>query len=252
MIKNQLMQKQGDIFQTNYPKVSKLTKPSPVDPQIREDWKRVLLDEFSKDYFIGIKDFLVNEKKIGKVIYPPGQLIFNAFNLAPFEKVKVVILGQDPYHGKGQAHGLCFSVSDGIAMPPSLVNIFKEIQADLGMRIPLKGNLESWAEQGVFLLNAILTVQAGQPASHSQIGWQEFTDRVIGRLSELRSGLVFMLWGKFAQGKTTLIDHQKHLVLTAPHPSPYSANSGFFGCKHFSLANKYLIERGSEPIDWSI
>jgi len=222
-----------------------------VAPQIESSWKEVLDEEFQKPYFQQIKQFLVQEKKDGNAVYPPGPLIFNAFNLTSFDEVKVVILGQDPYHGRGQAHGLCFSVPDGIPQPPSLVNIFKELHDDLGIPIPRSGNLEKWAGQGVFLLNAFLTVQAGKPASHSKIGWQDFTNSVIHKLSEHRTGLVFLLWGKFAQDKEVLIDTSRHHVLKAAHPSPYSV-SGFFGCKHFSKTNEILQHEGYNPVDWSL
>lgn len=223
-----------------------------VNPQMEEGWKKILSEEFTKEYFLHIKEFLKKEKAAGKVIYPPGPSIFNAFNQTPFDKVKVVILGQDPYHGKGQAHGLCFSVQHGIKPPPSLVNIYKEIYSDLNLPIPNHGNLEQWAQQGVFLLNAILTVEAAKPASHRNIGWETFTDAVIKILSEQKKGLVFLLWGKFAQDKAMLIDSGKHHILTAPHPSPYSANSGFFGCKHFSKTNEILQKKGLEPVNWSL
>lgn len=225
---------------------------SSVNPQMEESWKRVLAQEFSQPYFTSLKNFLVAEKQAGKKIYPPGPEIFHAFNATPFSQVKVVILGQDPYHGKGQAHGLCFSVSRGIKPPPSLVNIFKEIQSDLGLPIPRHGNLEYWAKQGVFLLNAILTVQANLPASHQGKGWETFTDRVIQTISEERSGVVFLLWGRFAQNKSVLIDESKHHILKAAHPSPFSANNGFLGCKHFSKANALLEQQGLRPIDWSL
>ncbi|HXH18907.1 MAG TPA: uracil-DNA glycosylase [Chitinophagales bacterium] len=220
-------------------------------PQIEPSWKEILDEEFQKPYFRQIKMTLVEEKKKGFTIYPPGPLIFNAFNLTPFDEVKVVILGQDPYHGKGQAHGLCFSVPQGIAPPPSLVNIFKELHDDLGVPLPNHGNLEKWARQGVFLLNAILTVRDGEPASHSKIGWQDFTNSVINKLSTLRAGIVFLLWGKFAQEKEILIDGSRHHILKAAHPSPYSA-SGFFGCRHFSATNKILQHEGYNPIDWKL
>ncbi|MDX1941344.1 MAG: uracil-DNA glycosylase [Saprospiraceae bacterium] len=218
---------------------------------MEEGWKRVLHAEFEKEYFTSIKSFLKKEKDAGKTIYPPGPLIFNAFNQTPFDKVKVVILGQDPYHGKGQAHGLCFSVPTGITPPPSLVNIYKEINNDLGFAIPKHGNLEKWTHQGVFLLNAMLTVERNKPQSHQKIGWQNFTDTVIHKLSEQREHLVFMLWGNFARKKNTLIDGSKHLILEAPHPSPL-AGGGFFGCKHFSKANNYLKDNGQKPIDWKL
>jgi len=222
-----------------------------VAPQIEASWKEILDEEFQKPYFLQIKQTLTEEKKNGYSIYPPGPLIFNAFNLTPFDEVKVVILGQDPYHGKGQAHGLCFSVPQGIAPPPSLVNIFKELHDDLGVPVPRHGNLEKWARQGVFLLNAILTVRAGEPASHSKIGWQDFTNRVIHKLSEHRTGIVFLLWGKFAQDKEVLIDCSRHHILKAAHPSPYSA-TGFFGCRHFSRTNEILRHEGYNPVDWSL
>ncbi|MDR3678442.1 MAG: uracil-DNA glycosylase [Flavipsychrobacter sp.] len=223
-----------------------------MDVQIEAGWKKELESEFNEDYFKKIADFLKEEKKAGKVIYPPGKLIFNAFEHTPFHKVKVVILGQDPYHNVGQAMGLSFSVPDGVAPPPSLVNIFKEIREDLGIEISLQnGNLERWANQGVLLLNASLTVEANQANSHSTVGWHRFTDAVIRKISQDREGIVFMLWGKFAQGKQDLIDTTKHLVLKAAHPSPFSAYNGFFGSHHFSKANNWLREHGERPIDWS-
>lgn len=223
-----------------------------VNPVIHESWLEVLYEEFQKPYFAQLKAFLVQEKQLGKAVYPPGPLIFNAFNSTPFEEVKVVILGQDPYHGPGQAHGLCFSVPDGVKPPPSLVNIFKELQSDIGMEMPAHGNLQAWTEQGVFLLNAILTVQARQPASHQKQGWEQFTDAVIRTLSDQREGLVFLLWGKFAGSKSDLIDGAKHHILKAPHPSPFSAHYGFFGCRHFSKTNKILADQGKPPVDWSL
>lgn len=222
-----------------------------IDPKIDESWKKLLIDEFSMPYFYTLKQFLVEEKK-QYVILPPGPQIFSAFNMTPLESVKVVILGQDPYHGKGQAHGLCFSVPHGIDPPPSLINIFKEIRDDLGIPVPDHGNLQSWAEQGVLLLNATLTVRANQPGSHQNKGWEMFTDTVIRKLSLEREGLVFLLWGKFAQAKEYLIDTEKHHVLKAAHPSPYSANAGFFGCRHFSKTNEILKERGVKEIDWKL
>ena len=224
----------------------------PVNPQIEESWKIHMIDEFQKPYFSELKNFLLAEKKSGFTIYPPGQKIFSAFNHAPFEKVKVVIIGQDPYHGKGQANGLCFSVSTGIEPPPSLINIFKELQTDLGIPIPNHGNLEKWADQGVLLLNASLTVRANSANSHSGKGWENFTNAAIIRLLEEKSGIVFLLWGKYAQAKEILIDASKHHILKAAHPSPFSAFSGFFGCKHFSKANEILKEQGLESIDWSL
>lgn len=220
-----------------------------MNVQIEETWKQVLKDEFSKDYFIQLTDFVKKEYQTA-TIYPPGKLIFNAFNLCPFNKVKVVIIGQDPYHGPGQAHGLCFSVNDGIQPPPSLVNIFKEINNDLGKPVPLSGNLTRWAEQGVLLLNATLTVRAHQAGSHQRKGWEEFTDAVIRKLAEEKRNLVFILWGAYAQKKGAFIDRNKHLVLTSVHPSPLSAYNGFFGNHHFSLTNDYLIKHGIEGIDW--
>jgi uracil-DNA glycosylase len=220
-----------------------------VSPAIEESWRITLQDEFKKPYFLQLKDFLVEERK-HHVVYPPGKLIFSAFNHAPFNNVKIVILGQDPYHGKGQANGLCFSVSDGISMPPSLVNIFKEIQNDLGYPIPLSGNLERWADQGVLLLNAMLTVRANEPGSHQGKGWESFTDSVIRHLSTQKEGIVFLLWGKYAQAKETLIDYSKHHILKAAHPSPFSAYNGFFGCKHFSKTNALLLAQGKQEIDW--
>jgi uracil-DNA glycosylase len=223
-----------------------------MDVQIEESWKAALKPEFAKSYFQNIVTFLKTEKMANRTIYPPGALIFNAFNTTPFENVKVVILGQDPYHGPGQAHGLCFSVSNGVQPPPSLVNIFKELQSDVGVAIPDHGNLTKWAEQGVLLLNASLTVRAAEPMSHSQIGWAEFTDNVIKRISEEKEHVVFILWGKFAGAKQVLIDETKHLVLKAAHPSPLSAYSGFFGCRHFSKANEYLMRNGKDPINWAL
>ena len=224
-----------------------------MNVQIESSWKEALRKEFNKPYFKQIVAFLKTEKLQGKTIFPPGSLIFNAFNLTPFEKVEVVILGQDPYHGQGQAHGLCFSVQDGIQPPPSLMNIFKEIESDIGIGMPAKyGNLTKWAEQGVLLLNAFLTVRANEPLSHSKTGWEDFTNNIIQLLSEKKEGLVFILWGKFAQQKQMLIDETKHYVLKAAHPSPFSADKGFFGCRHFSLTNEYLIKKGKSPIDWKL
>jgi uracil-DNA glycosylase len=222
-----------------------------VSPKIEESWKAQLLSEFQAPYFSQLKDFLSDEKLKNKTIYPPGSKIFSAFNRTSFDKVKVVLLGQDPYHGTGQAHGLSFSVPDGIAPPPSLVNMFKELQADCGIPIPKKGNLEKWADQGVLLLNATLTVQANNAGSHQGKGWEKFTDAVIKAISEKKKGVVFLLWGNFAKKKAELIDKNKHLVLTAAHPSPL-AGGAFFGCRHFSKANEYLIQQGLEPIDWRL
>lgn len=223
-----------------------------MNVQIEPGWKQVLKEEFEKPYFADIATFLKAEKKAGKIIYPPGPLIFNAFNTTPFDEVKLVILGQDPYHGPGQAHGLCFSVPYGVPPPPSLVNIFKEINQDLNLPIPNHGNLEKWAKQGVLLINASLTVEAHNPMSHSKIGWHHFTDDVIQILSEKKEHIVFILWGGFAKTKQELIDKSKHLILTAAHPSPLSAYNGFFGCRHFSRANEWLKSKGLTSIDWSL
>mgnify|MGYP001432783303 FL=1 len=223
-----------------------------MDVQIEESWKSVLKQEFEKPYFKEIVTFLKTEKMAGKTIYPPGPLIFNAFNTTPFTEVKVVVIGQDPYHGPGQAHGLSFSVQNGVTSPPSLINIFKELLNDTGVPIPNHGNLTRWAQQGVLLLNASLTVRAGEPMSHAQIGWAQFTNTVIQKVSDLKQHVVFLLWGKFAQEKQILIDETKHLVLKAAHPSPYSANAGFFGCRHFSKTNEYLVRNGVDPIDWAL
>lgn len=221
------------------------TSPS---PQIGESWKEALLSEFHKPYFQELKQFLVDEKQ-QHTVYPPGPLIFNAFNHTGFNEVKVVVLGQDPYHGPGQANGLCFSVSNGIKHPPSLVNIFKEMQKDLNVPYPRTGDLAGWAKQGVLLLNTTLTVRAHTPASHQGHGWEEFTDSVIRNLSEKREGIVFILWGRHAQNKKPMIDTTKHFILEAAHPSPYSAN-GFFGCRHFSKANYLLMQSNQTPINW--
>jgi len=224
-----------------------------MEVRIEASWQEVLKEEFKKPYFLQVVNFLRIEKMAGKTIYPPGTLLFNAFNRTPFPRVKVVIIGQDPYHGPGQAHGLSFSVPAGINPPPSLINIFKEIQTDIGAGIPARyGDLSTWADQGVLLLNAFLTVRAGEPLSHSKCGWMEFTDAVISQLSLRRKGLVFLLWGKFAQEKQVLIDETRHHVLKAAHPSPFSADKGFFGCRHFSKANAFLIIEGMDPIDWKI
>ncbi len=223
-----------------------------ISPTIHESWKKVLAGEFRKPYFTALKSFLVAEKKSGQVVFPPGKLIFNAFDSTPFDQVKVVILGQDPYHGPGQAHGLCFSVQKGIATPPSLRNIYQELASDVDFKIPDHGHLQKWADQGVLLLNAILTVRAHQAASHRNIGWEEFTDAAIRKLNEEREGLVFLLWGGFAKRKANMIDGSKHYVLKAAHPSPLSAHNGFYGCKHFSQANEYLNSRGMTEIDWDL
>lgn len=219
--------------------------------QIENSWREALQSEFDKPYFAELVRYLHEQKREGCTIYPPGPQIFKAFELTPVDDVKVVILGQDPYHGPGQAMGLSFSVPDGIATPPSLRNIFKEVESDLGIEMSGRPNLENWARQGVLLLNAILTVRAGAPASHSAIGWQQFTDSVIKYLSDNRQGIVFMLWGAFARSKAELINHDRHLVLEAAHPSPL-ARGAFFGCRHFSRANEYLLSQGKEPIDWRL
>ena len=222
--------------------------------QMEPGWKHHLLEEFGKPYMADLKDFLRREVSNRKLVYPKGSEYFNAFNSTPFDKVKVVMLGQDPYHGPDQAHGLCFSVPHGVALPPSLINIFKEIQSDLGLS-PAEfkhGNLKAWADQGVLLLNSVLTVEAGRAASHQGKGWEVFTDRAIAALNEKREHLVFMLWGAYAQKKGAVIDESRHLVLTAPHPSPLSAHRGFLGCRHFSKANDYLIRHGMAPVDWRL
>ncbi len=224
---------------------------TPVKPVIEESWRKVLAPEFNAPYFLALKKFLIEEKK-KYLVYPPGPQIFSAFNLTPFHKVKVVLLGQDPYHGPGQAHGLCFSVNKGVPKPPSLVNIFKELQADLGVPVPVNGNLEAWGTRGVLLLNATLTVRARSAGSHQNRGWEVFTDAAIRTLSEKRTGLVFLLWGSYAQAKEEMIDREKHHILKAPHPSPFSAARGFFGCRHFSATNKLLMREGQEGIDWSV
>ncbi|HOV10873.1 MAG TPA: uracil-DNA glycosylase [Bacteroidales bacterium] len=222
-----------------------------MNPKIEESWKSRLMKEFNAEYFMQLREQLKEEKK-HYVIYPPGSLIFSAFDHTPFDAVKVVIIGQDPYHGEGQANGLCFSVSNGIAKPPSLENIFKELNADLGIPVPRAGNLEKWADQGVLLINASLTVRANAANSHQNLGWHTFTDAVIRILSDQKQGLVFLLWGKFAQGKETLIDSSKHHILKAAHPSPLSAYNGFFGCRHFSKTNEILRNEGKKEIDWAI
>lgn len=219
--------------------------------KIEKSWADALKDEFEKEYFQKITSYLKHEIASGIVVYPKGGNIFKAFDSTPLNRVKVVILGQDPYHGKGQAHGLSFSVQEGVHQPPSLQNIFKELRDDLRIPLPNTGNLELWAQRGVFLLNSVLTVRAGLPASHSKIGWSLFTDRVISILSEKREGVVFMLWGNYARSKRELIDHNKHLVLEAAHPSPL-ARGAFFGCRHFSKANEYLIAKGKDPVNWSL
>lgn len=220
-----------------------------MDVRIEPTWKSKLEDEFKKDYFINLAEYIKSEYKL-HTVYPPGNMIFNSFNLCPFPDVKTVIIGQDPYHGPGQAHGLCFSVQDGIGYPPSLLNIFKEIESDLGIKRPLSGNLERWAVQGVLLLNATLTVRAHQAGSHQKKGWEQFTDSVIRLLSNEKQNLVFFLWGAYAQKKGEAIDRTKHLVLESVHPSPLSASRGFFGNKHFSRCNEYLEAHGIDQIYW--
>ncbi len=220
-----------------------------MDVKIAECWKKLLEDEFAKEYFINLVSFVRSEYKT-QTIYPPGRLIFNAFDKCTIEKLKVVIIGQDPYHGLGQAHGLCFSVPDGIIFPPSLRNIFKEINSDIGIPIPESGNLERWAKQGVMLLNATLTVRASNAGSHQKKGWETFTDAVIKKISDQKEHVVFLLWGAYAQKKEELIDTMKHCVLKSVHPSPLSANRGFFGNHHFSKANEYLKLKGITPIEW--
>lgn len=223
-----------------------------MDVKIESSWKIALQAEFSKPYFQQVALHLRTEKETSKIIYPPGPFIFNAFEKCPFSNVKVVLIGQDPYHGAGQAMGLSFSVPTGIKPPPSLVNIYKELKQDIGMEIPAHGDLTHWAEQGVLLLNAALTVRANEPNSHALIGWHNFTNEVIRHISTEKKGIVFLLWGKFAQEKQMLIDETKHYVLKAAHPSPFSANNGFFGCKHFSRTNDLLMKQGLQPIDWSL
>lgn len=217
--------------------------------KIHPSWEKIIGEEFKKEYFEKLTQF-VKKEYLSKTIYPEGKNIFRAFELCPFEDVKVVIIGQDPYHGPKQANGLCFSVNDGITLPPSLQNIYKEISTDLGVERPTKGNLDNWAKQGVLLLNATLTVRANTPGSHQHQGWENFTDAVIKTISEKKENIVFLLWGKYAQDKGTIIDRKKHHVLTAPHPSPFSAHSGFFGSKHFSKTNQYLKSIGKKEIDW--
>jgi len=221
-----------------------------MDVKIEPIWKSKLAEEFEKEYFLKLAEF-VKEEYGKNTIYPPGSLIFNAFNICPFDKVKAVIIGQDPYHGPGQAHGLCFSVREGVDFPPSLINIFKEIGSDTGIQRPVSGNLERWAEQGVLLLNATLTVRAHQAGSHQKKGWEEFTDSAINILNREKQNLVFFLWGAYAQKKGETIDRSKHLVLESVHPSPLSASRGFFGNNHFSKCNAYLEEHGIEPINWA-
>jgi uracil-DNA glycosylase len=220
-----------------------------MDIRLHDSWKGALKDEFTKPYFKELTGFVKSEYG-SKTVFPPPKCIFNALDSTPFDEVKVVILGQDPYHGQGQAHGLCFSVPDGVPIPPSLRNIFKEIREDLWLPIPESGNLQHWADQGVLLLNATLTVEAGKAGSHQNRGWETFTDAVITTLSKKRDGIVFMLWGAYARKKAPLIDGSRHLVLTAAHPSPLSAHNGFFGSRHFSQANAWLVQRGEREIEW--
>jgi len=222
-----------------------------IEPKIEASWKSLLAEEFQKPYFIQLKNFLL-EEKTKYAVFPPGDKIFNAFDLTPFDNVKVVILGQDPYHGRGQAHGLCFSVNPGIAFPPSLVNIFKELKTDLGIMPPSSGELSAWAKQGVLLLNTVLTVRENTADSHKNKGWEQFTDSVIKQISEKKEHVVFILWGNNAKVKTQIIDASKHCILTAAHPSPLSATRGFFGCAHFSKTNEYLKNKNIEPIDWRL
>jgi len=223
-----------------------------MEVDIENSWKIALKELFNKPYFNQIAEHLKAEKALDKIIYPKGPYIFNAFKQTPFDKVKVIILGQDPYHNPQQAMGLSFSVPNGVKPPPSLVNIFKELNKDIGMPIPANGDLSHWAKQGVLLLNAVLTVRANEPASHAKIGWMDFTNDVIHLLSEEKKGLVFILWGNFAQQKIKLINPSKHKILKAAHPSPFSAYNGFFGCKHFSATNEYLVQQNSNPIDWAV
>ncbi len=223
-----------------------------IKPLIEGSWGDFLEEEFNSPYFKEIKEFLVTEKKANHLIYPPGSKMFAAFDKTPLDQIKVVILGQDPYHGPAQAHGLSFSVPDGITIPPSLRNIFKELNSDLGINKPVSGNLEGWAKQGVLLLNATLSVRANEAGSHQNKGWEKFTDSIIKKLSDTKSNLVFILWGKYAQAKEPLIDQFKHYILKAAHPSPFAATRGFFGCKHFSLTNEYLKKKGITEINWKL
>lgn len=220
--------------------------------KLESSWKMRLSDEFSKPYMSQLREFLKNEIKAGKIIYPRGQEMFNALNYTPFDKVKVIIIGQDPYHGPGQAHGLCFSVKSGVAHPPSLMNIFKELKSDLGCATPKSGELTKWAEQGVLLLNASLSVEQGKPLSHQEKGWEQFTDKIIHLLNEECENLVFVLWGSFAQKKAQFVDAKKHLILKAPHPSPLSSHRGFFGSRPFSKINAYLESKNLPPINWDL
>jgi len=219
--------------------------------QLPQDWRNRLGEELEKPYFQKLSAFVDGERQAYEV-FPPEDDVFNALNTTPYEKVNVLLLGQDPYHGPGQAHGLCFSVQNGVPPPPSLINIFKELHSDIGVEVPRSGNLTKWAQHGVFLLNASLTVRAGEPMSHAKIGWATFTDTVIKKISDKKEHVVFMLWGKFAQEKKILIDETRHCILKTVHPSPLSASGGFFGCKHFSKANAYMVSKGIDPIDWSL
>jgi uracil-DNA glycosylase len=225
---------------------------STASPQIDETWREQIGSEFKKDYMLALKSFLRQEYSQGKTIYPQKSEYFAAFNQTPFDQVKVVILGQDPYHGPGQAHGLCFSVKPGVPTPPSLQNIYKELREDLGIEPAGHGFLNSWANQGVLLLNSVMTVEQGQAASHRNRGWEIFTDSVIAALNEREKPMVFILWGSYAQKKGAIVDSQKHLILKGPHPSPLSAHRGFFGCRHFSKANDFLIANGQSPVDWEL
>lgn len=220
-----------------------------MEVKIEDSWKKVLKEEFDKEYFVRLTEF-VRKEYMQYRVFPPAKLIFNAFNICPLDNVNVVIIGQDPYHGAGQAHGLCFSVNDGVPFPPSLINIFKEIENDMGKVIPRSGNLERWAKQGVFLLNATLTVRENMAGSHQKQGWETFTDSVIAKISENKDHVVFILWGAYAQSKAQMIDRNKHLILSSAHPSPLSAHRGFFGNHHFSKANEFLVGHGKKPIDW--
>jgi len=224
---------------------------SKINPRIESGWKEILQSEFQADYFNKLKDFLLKERE-SHIVYPPGSKMFAAFDFTPFDNVKAVIIGQDPYHNPGQAHGLCFSVPQGVDIPPSLRNIYKELMADVGIPKPNHGNLEAWARQGVLLLNATLSVRAHQAGSHQRKGWEQFTDAAIRAVSDKKEHIVFFLWGNYAKNKAALIDSSKHLILTSVHPSPLSASRGFFGCKHFSSANQYLMKHNLEPINWSI
>lgn len=230
------------------------TPPSVMEQQreikLESSWKLRLQDEFDLPYMAGLRQYLLDRKRNGATIYPPGKLIFNALDSTPFDQVKIVILGQDPYHGPGQAHGLCFSVPEGVAVPPSLLNVYKEIESDLGLSRPVSGNLQAWAEQGILLLNAVLTVERGHASAHQGKGWEKFTDRVVAELNAGRENLVFLLWGSYAMKKGAIIDRERHLVLTAPHPSPLSAHRGFFGCRHFSKSNAWLESHGINPVRW--